>query len=55
MTLWKNHSEGTMEVFLEEMEILLSKYYSKDWEYQFEGEDGWIGLRMQIPSDKSGE
>lgn len=50
---WKNPSKGTMAGFLTDMEILLSTYYSKDWEYQFEGEDGWISLRMQIPSDAS--
>ena len=50
---WKNHSEGTMGKFLAEMETVLRKYYSTDWEYQFEGEDGWISLRMQIPSDES--
>ena len=50
---WKNPVAGTMDIFLEEMEVLLKKYYKTDWDYEFKGEDGWVGLQMQIPSDKS--
>ena len=49
---WENPSEGTMEKVLEEIEVVLSKYYKEDWEYNYDVEDGWVDLKLQIPSDK---
>ena len=49
---WENPSEGTMEKVLEEIEVVLSKYYKEDWEYNYDVEDGWVDLKLQITSDK---
>ena len=49
---WENPSEGTMEKVLEEIEVVLSKHYKTDWEWNYDIEDGWVDLKLQIPSDK---
>ena len=49
---WENPSEGTMEKVLEEIEAVLSKHYKEDWEYNYDVEDGWVDLKLQMPSDK---
>ena len=49
---WENPSEGTMEKVLEEIATVLTKHYKEDWEYNYDVEDGWVDLKLQIPSDK---
>ena len=41
-----------MEKVLDEISTVLTKHYKEDWEYNYDVEDGWVDLKLQIPSDK---
>ena len=47
--------KGALDTFLSELEVLLRKHYETAWEVHWEHEDGWIDLKLQIPSDANEE
>ena len=52
---WEHPSEGTQDIFLEEMEVLLRKYYGADWKYDWKGQEDSIELELRFPNDKDNE
>jgi tRNA 2-selenouridine synthase SelU len=49
---WKQPDNGTQDLFLNKLTLLLKEYYDTDWEFQWELEDGWVDLKIQFPSEK---
>ena len=52
----KNPIDGTMEIFLEEMSVLLQKYYKNDWQKHLTIykvlEEETVEVIIWFPSDK---
>ena len=39
------------EIFLEGLNLLLTKTYHTYWDYQVNNQTEWVGIDLQIPSD----
>lgn len=54
-TEWVQATEGTQDIFLEELDVLLKKYYKTSWNYDWEGQEDSIELKLWFPCDKEEE
>jgi len=52
---WVEAIEGTQDIFLEELDVLLRKYYKNSWNYDWKGQEDSIKLKLWFPSDKEEE
>ena len=52
---WVKATEGTQDIFLEELDVLLRKYYKASWDYTWKGQEDSIELRLWFPNDKREE
>ena len=50
-TEWVQANEGTQDIFLEELEILLKKYYKTSWNYDWKDQEDSIELKLWFPCD----
>ena len=48
---WVQANEGTQDIFLEELEVLLKKYYKTSWNYDWKGQEDSIELKLWFPCD----
>ena len=51
-TEWVQANEGTQDIFLEELEVLLKKYYKTSWNYDWKDQEDSIELKLWFPCDK---
>lgn len=45
-------AKETLDKFLDKLEILLRDHYATSWEVQYEFEDSWVDIKMQVTADK---